>query len=619
MPRGRFAVLLLPLLLLPSCRPAARPVTGHPSSPPPAPLPLASYGEAGIPNPGLPFRQGTLRLPGGGQRQVTYQVVRGRAVFQGDIDLGPVDAQGNLIFHPIQTAGGVTEDDLVWPDCTVPWESDGSITPTQQALIQKAIDEWESDSPCLFVPHTTEADYVVFTLSADDSGYSNSPVGRQGGSQQILVSKSAGAGNIMHEMGHALGLIHEHTRPDRDRFITINTANIKPGFEYDFDIPADSQAIGVYDYGSIMHYPANAISNGMGPTITAPTGVSIGQRSRPSAGDVSGVMELQGMPLGWSVFAPQLGPAAVSQPNLGPFQEEIYYQSFVSAGVDYGIVCRRHNFTSPIPPDCMTFLPPEPLSAIPTSCPTPFGMGDVSIFVRGNTSGSYLHFRRDYLTDPAGGVFHLEPGGVGSGWFSSPAALTLGSRILLFGVRDRTDHPGEASLQLMIKDYADGTNTHPWTGPIEFPLPAGHAIYLDPAVVSNRPNAWTLFTFDTDGVLWGMEGDPTGHVVTAWKEITGFDGIDTPYSGPAVLLTSLPNTDFLVLVSNPASRLGYAGVDKNLHLTASWQDVGGFLDGRPAAAAYPSGTQFGVLAKILTSAFWFRSWDPLSHVIHGGI
>ena len=38
----------------------------------------------------------------------------------------------------------------------------------------------------------------------------------------------------VHELLHTLGFVHEHTRPDRDDFISVNYDNIEPGEEKNF-------------------------------------------------------------------------------------------------------------------------------------------------------------------------------------------------------------------------------------------------------------------------------------------------------------------------------------------------------------------------------------------------
>jgi hypothetical protein len=62
---------------------------------------------------------------------------------------------------------------------------------------------------------------------------------------------------ILHELGHRLGLDHEHQRPDRDFYITIITKNIEPGTETQFIYMKPDlydYSIYPYDYQSIMHY-----------------------------------------------------------------------------------------------------------------------------------------------------------------------------------------------------------------------------------------------------------------------------------------------------------------------------------------------------------------------------
>lgn len=62
----------------------------------------------------------------------------------------------------------------------------------------------------------------------------SSYVGRIGGRQTISVGNSDGSitckhGNIVHEIAHSLGFFHEHSRPDRDSYVSILWANIESG------------------------------------------------------------------------------------------------------------------------------------------------------------------------------------------------------------------------------------------------------------------------------------------------------------------------------------------------------------------------------------------------------
>ena len=62
---------------------------------------------------------------------------------------------------------------------------------------------------------------------------------------------------IAHEIGHAIGFVHEQSRPDRDEYVNIIESNIMSGKEHNFvkysDRTVNNHGV-AYDYGSLMHY-----------------------------------------------------------------------------------------------------------------------------------------------------------------------------------------------------------------------------------------------------------------------------------------------------------------------------------------------------------------------------
>lgn len=101
---------------------------------------------------------------------------------------------------------------------------------------------------------------------------------------QLLNLKPVGCallGTVIHELGHALGMAHEQSRPDRSSYVTIHWENIKAGKENNFAIASGGYVAEAYDYLSLMHYGNDAFSTNGNPTITLVDGAhdnSIGQR-----------------------------------------------------------------------------------------------------------------------------------------------------------------------------------------------------------------------------------------------------------------------------------------------------------------------------------------------------
>ena len=60
---------------------------------------------------------------------------------------------------------------------------------------------------------------------------------------------------MAHEIMHALGFYHEHMRPDRDDYVTINENNIKAAMIHNFK-KGDYKTYDFYDfnrYSSMYH------------------------------------------------------------------------------------------------------------------------------------------------------------------------------------------------------------------------------------------------------------------------------------------------------------------------------------------------------------------------------
>lgn len=127
-------------------------------------------------------------------------------------------------------------------------------------MIYNALDGIAASGVVSFANRTNETNYIIFTAAASGCWSYVGFVGRQ---QEINLDPAQGCMNsrsATHELLHALGFWHEQSRVDRDTYLRIIWANIKPGYENNFAKRTKSNTPITYDYSSIMHYKANVFA-----------------------------------------------------------------------------------------------------------------------------------------------------------------------------------------------------------------------------------------------------------------------------------------------------------------------------------------------------------------------
>ena len=191
-------------------------------------------------------------------------------------------------------AFATSDPDSRWLDGVIPYVLSDEISAGQRRQVHRAIDHWNDRTIIRLRRRFNEEDFVRFVLAED---VCMATVGRVGGEQTVGcdVGDGFGTGSVIHEIGHAVGYFHEHQRPDHDQFVRVNLGNIEAGKEHNFDIRLGGTTLSPYDFGSIMHYPEDAFSDG-GDTIEPLHGEDIGQRDGLSEFDIKGVCVLYDAP-----------------------------------------------------------------------------------------------------------------------------------------------------------------------------------------------------------------------------------------------------------------------------------------------------------------------------------
>lgn len=192
-----------------------------------------------------------------------------------------------------------------WKKGVVPVKFHSSISKANQDLFYKACQAWGKvakvscrakglfDSNYLYVTNTKAANRCWTELGAGASG-----------GERVFNFAADWCWNsvsLLHELGHVLGLMHEHQRPDRDLYIQVFPENAgEMAYSYDKLSLGAMDNSGPYDFYSIMHY-WNAAYSVNGKLIMVPRpgfekyASIMGRATTLSAGDQTLIQKIYGV------------------------------------------------------------------------------------------------------------------------------------------------------------------------------------------------------------------------------------------------------------------------------------------------------------------------------------
>jgi Astacin (Peptidase family M12A) len=154
-----------------------------------------------------------------------------------------------------------------WDGGVIPYQLADAFSDAERQRILGAFEQWSRIAPLLFVARTTQSGYLSVTKDPAQENqaspcFSNVGQFRRGGVVRTNLGGSCASSvrTIAHELGHAIGLWHEHQRSDRDQYLTIDIDNVRENARGNFNIVNGLPLIGEYDFGSVMHYPRSAFA-----------------------------------------------------------------------------------------------------------------------------------------------------------------------------------------------------------------------------------------------------------------------------------------------------------------------------------------------------------------------
>lgn len=187
----------------------------------------------------------------------------------------------------------------------MPVAFDASVSADHQAYFFDVCGRWSKTAGVQCVPASVGEDALTVIAGPPMSGC-HSVVGYGPHYRALNLEASCWSDSlVLHEIGHALGLLHEHQRADRDAFVAVDYSNVQPAYRFAFD-HGFGRTHGPYDLRSVMHYQFYAFAaDGGRPSLTPRDaqslpmhemggGLAFGSQIFPSSGDRAAMRSIYG-------------------------------------------------------------------------------------------------------------------------------------------------------------------------------------------------------------------------------------------------------------------------------------------------------------------------------------
>jgi Astacin (Peptidase family M12A) len=512
------------------------------------------------------------------RKRVQYAAINGMAIFEGDIVLGTIEeleatrAPSAIPVTPVQGSAR-------WPMGVIPYQI--AATLPNQSRVSDTIAHWEAKTVMRFVLRAaSNASYYPNFVSFEPASGCSSPVGMKGGKQIISLDDNCSIGSTMHAIGHAVGLWHEQSRKDRNKFVVIFKENVRSGQEFNFDQHiVDGDGLGDYDYGSIMHYPTNAFSkNGKG-TIVAIGGQAIGQRTALSTGDIARVRSMYPGATDVALAATSDGNrlflinkgldnrvyvnSAVAQQPFGGWKamrsfDNIHVAPAAATWGGFrhlfvkGMDDRLYTSVAFLTTDYSAFL--EIPGSLTDVAPAAAQLGGrVYVFMKGYDNHLYMNSRSSG-GGPWAAWAAVQPGGMTTN--TAPAAASLGNRLYVLAK--------SCNNRIYINSMADGQAFGGWGGWKE--VPGGDITDAALAATSLGGRLYVFAKGMYDRRIY-INSAAEGHSFDGWQEVQGGGITDAPLAA-----TSFDNRLYLFAKGINDNRI-YFNSAPGFAAFGGWQEV----------------------------------------------